>query len=62
MPNGISRKTFEDMPTDDKLNILFDFMVELRSAVNKYAKIWGLIGGLIPGISLLIIFAIKGLF
>ena len=29
MPNGVSRETYEHLPVDDKLNILFDYIQRL---------------------------------
>jgi len=62
MSNSISRDTFEGYSTESKLLTLFDLIMDLRSQVNRYAKIWGLLGGAIPTVCLLIFLLVKGLF
>ena len=60
MPNGISKETFENLESvDDKLSILFDIIMEIRTHVKSYVKIWGLIGGAIPPAALLIFLVVK---
>lgn len=47
--DGISRETFEQMDTDSKLNVLFDYLVPLNEKVenlNQKAVRWGAIGGI----------------
>ena len=60
MPNGISKETFEKLESvDDKLSILFDMLTEIRAHVKNYVKIWGLIGGAIPPIAILLFLFLK---
>jgi len=61
MPNGISKETFENLESvDDKLSILFDIITEVRDHVKCYVKIWGLIGGAIPPVAILLFLVLKG--
>lgn len=68
--NGITRETFEQMDTDSKLNVLFDYIVsgrvkmeELNEKLDKkkrvdttIAGISGMIGGIIAHLGQLTIF------
>jgi len=63
MPNGISKETFDRLESvDDKLAILFDIILEIRAHVKCYVKIWGLIGGAIPPVAVLLFLLVKGTF
>lgn len=51
--NGITRKTFEDMTIDSKLNVLFDCSCQLNDKLEKhkvrifmFASGGGIIGGM----------------
>ena len=56
MPNGITKETFENMESiEDRLSVLFDLITEIRQQVNKYVKIWGLIGGAVPSVVIIIV-------
>lgn len=60
MPNGITKETFEKLESvDDKLAILFDIITDIRDHVKCYVKIWGLIGGAIPPVAILVFLLIK---
>lgn len=53
--NSISRETFESMNTDSKLNILFDYTVEIHKKVKEFEnrkrvdKAMSILGGAVGG-------------
>lgn len=38
MPNGITEKTFASMPTEDKLNVLYDQQVDILTKMDDLRK------------------------